>query len=166
MARSPSMATLIRPPPNDPSKSAMENTLELTRLSDIDPVSYGLLFNSKGSTNPTCPEPLHEHPAVVASSWRPRCIRRSCYRPMPSSRTEDRRTPLHRTLNALLLCPCRERGDTDYLSCGASARWEELRNEDGTSTTEGKGHIHSHTQLPTGSARREEGRAQYTNGRR
>ncbi|KAI9721580.1 MAG: hypothetical protein M1828_005070 [Chrysothrix sp. TS-e1954] len=31
------MATLIRPPPNDPSLSVMENTLELTRLTDIDP---------------------------------------------------------------------------------------------------------------------------------
>ncbi|KAB8556594.1 hypothetical protein FH972_025631 [Carpinus fangiana] len=31
------MATLIRPPPNDPAVSSMENTLELTRLSDIDP---------------------------------------------------------------------------------------------------------------------------------
>ncbi|KAL5413592.1 hypothetical protein PMIN03_003630 [Paraphaeosphaeria minitans] len=31
------MSTLIRPPPIDPAKSAIENTLELTQLSDIDP---------------------------------------------------------------------------------------------------------------------------------
>ena len=31
------MATLMRPPPVDPSQSAIENTLELTQLSDIDP---------------------------------------------------------------------------------------------------------------------------------
>jgi acyl-CoA thioesterase 8 len=31
------MATLIRPPPLDPSQSTMENVLELTQLSDIDP---------------------------------------------------------------------------------------------------------------------------------
>jgi len=31
------MATLIRPPPIDPSQSAIENLLELTQLSDIDP---------------------------------------------------------------------------------------------------------------------------------
>lgn len=31
------MATLIRPPPIDHSQSAIENVLELTRLSDIDP---------------------------------------------------------------------------------------------------------------------------------
>ncbi|KAF2469739.1 Thioesterase/thiol ester dehydrase-isomerase [Lindgomyces ingoldianus] len=31
------MSTLIRPPPKDPSQSAIENVLELTQLSDIDP---------------------------------------------------------------------------------------------------------------------------------
>lgn len=31
------MSTLLRPPPVDPSKSAIENVLELTQLSDIDP---------------------------------------------------------------------------------------------------------------------------------
>jgi acyl-CoA thioesterase 8 len=31
------MSTLIRPPPVDPSLSAIENLLELTQLSDIDP---------------------------------------------------------------------------------------------------------------------------------
>lgn len=31
-------ATLIRPPPLDPSKSAIENVLELTTLADIGPV--------------------------------------------------------------------------------------------------------------------------------
>ncbi|KAF2183712.1 Thioesterase/thiol ester dehydrase-isomerase [Zopfia rhizophila CBS 207.26] len=31
------MSTLIRPPPLDPSQSAIENLLELTQLSDIDP---------------------------------------------------------------------------------------------------------------------------------
>lgn len=31
------MSTLIRPPPVDPAQSAIENTLELTQLSDIDP---------------------------------------------------------------------------------------------------------------------------------
>lgn len=30
------MATLIRPPPKDPSQSAIENVLELTQLADID----------------------------------------------------------------------------------------------------------------------------------
>jgi hypothetical protein len=33
------MSTLIKPPPPDESRSLMENTLELTHLSDIDPVS-------------------------------------------------------------------------------------------------------------------------------
>jgi acyl-CoA thioesterase 8 len=32
-----SSATLIRPPPVDPSMSAIENVLELTQLTDIDP---------------------------------------------------------------------------------------------------------------------------------
>lgn len=31
------MSTLIRPPPVNPSQSAIENTLELTQLADIDP---------------------------------------------------------------------------------------------------------------------------------
>jgi hypothetical protein len=30
--------TLIRPPPLDPSKSEIENILELTHLRDVDPV--------------------------------------------------------------------------------------------------------------------------------
>lgn len=34
-----SSATLIKPPPVDPSKSAIENVLELTELTDIGPVS-------------------------------------------------------------------------------------------------------------------------------
>jgi acyl-CoA thioesterase 8 len=31
------MSTLIRPPPVDPEKSTIENLLELTQLTDIDP---------------------------------------------------------------------------------------------------------------------------------
>jgi len=32
--------TLVKPPPIDPSKSAIENVLELTELGVIGPVSY------------------------------------------------------------------------------------------------------------------------------
>lgn len=32
------MSTLLKPPPDDPALSVMENALELRRLSDIDPV--------------------------------------------------------------------------------------------------------------------------------
>lgn len=43
------MATLIRPPPVNPSQSAIENTLELTQLSDIDP---NLFTNSRPLWHP------------------------------------------------------------------------------------------------------------------
>ena len=36
------LATLIKPPPIDPSKSPIENVLDLTQLADIGPVSYKL----------------------------------------------------------------------------------------------------------------------------
>ena len=39
-------ATLIKPPPIDPSKSAIENVLELTHLTDIGPVSFFLVHIS------------------------------------------------------------------------------------------------------------------------
>ena len=35
-----SRATLVKPPPIDPSKSRIENVLELTALRDIGPVSF------------------------------------------------------------------------------------------------------------------------------
>jgi acyl-CoA thioesterase 8 len=44
------MSTLIRPPPVDPSKSAIENVLELTQLSDIDP---NLFTNTRPLWHPT-----------------------------------------------------------------------------------------------------------------
>jgi hypothetical protein len=37
------MSTLIKPAPHDETRSQMENTLELTHLSDIDPVRYSLI---------------------------------------------------------------------------------------------------------------------------
>lgn len=43
------MATLIRPPPNDPAISSMENTLELTQLTDIDPVRFHYDFRERVS---------------------------------------------------------------------------------------------------------------------
>lgn len=44
-----SHSTLIRPPPVDPSKSPIENVLELTQLSDIDP---DLFTNSRPLWHP------------------------------------------------------------------------------------------------------------------
>jgi len=38
--------TLVKPPPIDPSKSAIENVLELTELGVIGPVSYELFMKS------------------------------------------------------------------------------------------------------------------------
>jgi len=37
-------STLVKPPPIDPSKSAIENVLELTELSAIGPVSICLFY--------------------------------------------------------------------------------------------------------------------------
>jgi len=39
-------STLIRPPPDDPEKSPIENVLELTPLSVIDPVCNLALFDA------------------------------------------------------------------------------------------------------------------------
>ena len=49
-------ATLVKPPPIDPSKSAIENVLELTELGAIAPVSavfcHHFLFNVAANSLP------------------------------------------------------------------------------------------------------------------
>ena len=43
------MSTLIKPPPADPSKSAIESVLELKQLTDIDP---GIFTNTRPLWHP------------------------------------------------------------------------------------------------------------------
>jgi len=58
-------STLVKPPPIDPSKSAIENVLELTELSEIAPVRL--------------PDPSHH----------PHCLHSTYYPPRTSSPTPD-----------------------------------------------------------------------------
>jgi hypothetical protein len=96
----PTMAdhpTLVKPPPDDPSKSAIENVLELTELAAIAPVcsllkSFDLphihsLTLSLGH--------LHQYPGTMASTWSTRNLRRRRNRPMPGGSPENRSRELH-----------------------------------------------------------------------
>lgn len=86
-------STLVAPPPVDPSKSAIENVLELTALSPIGPVSrkpcparYEYLFWSGY---------LHKHEAAMAPTRSTRHLWRGSHCTMPGSSPTNRSISLH-----------------------------------------------------------------------
>ena len=92
--------TLVRPPPLDPSKSTIENVLELTELRVIGPV--GLPYQSSRMLKLKIPGHFHQHPPPLASPRGSRNIRRRCDSAMPLRCTKNSPFKFHRPQHALL----------------------------------------------------------------
>jgi len=100
-------STLVKPPPLDPSKSAIENVLELTELKVIGPVCFSLYLPRECvMLKLFLAGHLHEYPSVVASPRGSRNLRRRSHRTMSLCRAENGPWQLHSTQHALLFCAC------------------------------------------------------------
>lgn len=148
------MATLIRPPPNDPAISSMENTLELTQLTDIDPVRFHCDPFERVAHALTSLEHFHQHETSMAPAGRAGCIWRRRHCSVPCSRTANRSTRLLHPFNALLLCPGRQLGNTHHIPRRARQGWQEFRYTHCASTTTRKTNLHRHPQLHEGIGRK------------
>jgi hypothetical protein len=100
--------TLVKPPPIDPTKSSIENVLELTELSAIAPVrcytSIPLLIPvcQYQSANLLPLGSLHQHQTSLAPSRSTRYLRRRSDRTMPRRRPANRPIEFHSAQHALL----------------------------------------------------------------
>jgi len=170
-----SRATLIRPGPLDPSKSAMENVLELTALKDLGPVSLLQIFplpkipspSLNSHTNLSLPTGhLYQHPTPLAPPRRPRHLRRRRDRAMPRRGAADGAPTLHDPQHALLL---RAGGRLDAARAvprRARARGQVLRDAHRAGAAARAAHLHHHPVVHAGGlGRRQDGQSRRSHAR-
>jgi len=148
-------STLVKPPPIDPSKSGIENVLELTELSAIGPVR--IFYSSHAQFQLTHPTGhVHQHTTPLAPTRRTRNLRRRRNSTMPLSSPANRPLELRSTQHALLLRARRRQRNTSHVLRRARPRREIIRNTHCAGKAEREMHIHNHDVFRAGEERREE----------
>jgi hypothetical protein len=135
--------TLVKPPPVDPSKSAIENVLDLTDLSPIGPVRTPAASFHPFLTQCAAGH-VHEHQAALAPPRSPRHIRRCCDRPLPCRSAANRSLELHSPQYALLLCTCGRQRDPGHVLRRTRPGREIVCYPNSASETEGEVYIHDY----------------------
>lgn len=160
--------TLVKPPPVDPSKSAIENVLELTELSAIGPVGLSrkplhftylfLSFRSPTFHMLTCISPghVHQHQTPLAPPRSPRHLRRRRNRAMSRRSAAHRPAQFHSPQHALLFRSSRRQRDTCHVLRRARPRGEILCNTHSPSSAAREMYIHYYNEFCEGEQRREE----------
>lgn len=134
--------TLVRPPPVDPSKSAIENVLDLTDLSPIGPVCITATFLPNPSN--LFAGYVHEHQAPLAPSRSARHLWRCGDRPLPRCSPANRSLKLYSPQHALLFRSRRRQRDPSHVLCRTHSGRAIVCHPNGAGQTKGQVYIHDH----------------------
>ena len=142
-------STLVRPPPLNPSKSAIENVLELTELSAIGPVGSAIpqLFNSlsyNGSLTYIPSGHLHQHSSSLASARSARNLRRRGDSTMSIRRPANSATSFPRPFHALLFRACRRCHHSRHVLCRTRTWRSLICYKNSASSSKRKMYLHHH----------------------